>query len=128
VEADLALTGRVIGAEEALGHGIVSRVVEAEELDAVALEVAEGIAKRSSLAVRMAEACWGRWPPRKWSTACTKSSCRSRCCSGRRTTLCSRPHAEGRDPEFRGPSRLPNVPRPPRSHFVPHVVRFVSRR
>ncbi|MFN2590579.1 MAG: enoyl-CoA hydratase/isomerase family protein [Actinomycetota bacterium] len=54
VAADLALTGRVIDAPEALRHGIVSRVVADEELDSVALEVAEEIASRSPLAVRFA--------------------------------------------------------------------------
>jgi enoyl-CoA hydratase/carnithine racemase len=52
--ADLALTGRIIDAEEALRHGIVSRVVATEELDTVALEIAAEIASRSPLAVRMA--------------------------------------------------------------------------
>jgi enoyl-CoA hydratase/carnithine racemase len=52
--ADLALTGRVIDAEEALRHGIVSRVVPVDELDDVAMEVAREIATRSPLAVQMA--------------------------------------------------------------------------
>lgn len=52
--ADLALTGRVLPADEALRHGIVSRIVPLEELDATALEIARGIAERSLLAVRMA--------------------------------------------------------------------------
>lgn len=52
--ADLALTGRVMDAEEALRHGVVSRVVNPDELDDVVLEVARGIAERSPLAVRMA--------------------------------------------------------------------------
>lgn len=52
--ADLALTGRVMDAEEALRHGVVSRVVGPDELDDVVLEVAAGIAERSPLAVRMA--------------------------------------------------------------------------
>ncbi len=54
VASDLALTGRVIGAEEALRHGIVSRVVPTEELDARVLEVAHTIAGRSPVAVRLA--------------------------------------------------------------------------
>ena len=52
--ADLALTGRVLDAGEALQHGLVSRVVPAEELDASALEIAHAIASRSPLAVRFA--------------------------------------------------------------------------
>jgi enoyl-CoA hydratase/carnithine racemase len=59
VAGELALTGRIIDAEEALRHGIVSRVVASEELDAVALEVAGGIAERSPLAVKMARGVLG---------------------------------------------------------------------
>ncbi len=51
--ADLALTGRVMDAQEALRHGVVSRVVSIDELDEAALEIARGIAERSPLAVRM---------------------------------------------------------------------------
>jgi enoyl-CoA hydratase/carnithine racemase len=52
--ADLVLTGRILSAEEALSHGIVSRVVAAERVDAEALELAQEIAKRPPLAVKMA--------------------------------------------------------------------------
>jgi enoyl-CoA hydratase/carnithine racemase len=52
--ADLALTGRVMDAEEALRHGVVSRVVPLEQLDDAVLEVARGIAERSPLAVQLA--------------------------------------------------------------------------
>ena len=51
--ADLALTGRVMDAEEALRHGIVSRVIPDDELDATCLEIAHGIARRSAFAVKM---------------------------------------------------------------------------
>jgi enoyl-CoA hydratase/carnithine racemase len=54
IAADLALTGRVMDAEEALRHGVVSRVVPPDELDDAALEMARLIAGRSPLAVRMA--------------------------------------------------------------------------
>lgn len=54
VASDLALTGRVLGAEEALRHGIVSRVVEPGDLDAEVLGIAQEIASRPSLAVRLA--------------------------------------------------------------------------
>jgi len=58
--ADLALTGRVLTAEEALTHGVVSRVVELEELDNAALTLAKEIAERSPLAVRMTREVLGR--------------------------------------------------------------------
>jgi enoyl-CoA hydratase/carnithine racemase len=51
--ADLALTGRVMDAEEALRHGIVSRVVPDDELDEVALEIARGIARAPAFTVKM---------------------------------------------------------------------------
>ncbi|MGZ4190798.1 MAG: enoyl-CoA hydratase/isomerase family protein [Actinomycetota bacterium] len=52
--ADLALTGRIIDAQEALQHGLVSRVVPLEQLDDTVMEVAREIAKRSPLAVKFA--------------------------------------------------------------------------
>ena len=55
VAADMALTGRVMTAEEALGHGIVSRLVHDEaELDAVTLAMAETIASAPAFTVKMA--------------------------------------------------------------------------
>jgi enoyl-CoA hydratase/carnithine racemase len=50
--SDLVLTGRVLDAEEALRHGIVSRIVPRDELDDHALEVARAIAQLPPLAVR----------------------------------------------------------------------------
>ena len=55
VAADLALTGRVMTAEEAYGHGVVSRLVADEaELDTVALSMAETIAAAPAFTVKMA--------------------------------------------------------------------------
>jgi enoyl-CoA hydratase/carnithine racemase len=51
--ADLALTGRPMDAEEALRHGIVSRVVAEEELDDTVLEIARTIAKAPPFTVKM---------------------------------------------------------------------------
>jgi enoyl-CoA hydratase len=53
--ADLALTGRVLTAEEALRHGIVSRVVEPDKLDDEVMSVAQEIARRSPLAVKFSK-------------------------------------------------------------------------
>jgi enoyl-CoA hydratase/carnithine racemase len=52
--SDLVLTGRVMGAEEALSHGVVSRVVPESELDDVTREIAEAIASRPTVSVKMA--------------------------------------------------------------------------
>jgi len=51
--ADLALTGPVLGAEEALRHGIVSRVVADDELDEAALVLAREIAAMPAFTVKM---------------------------------------------------------------------------
>ncbi len=53
--ADLALTGRVMTAEEALGHGVVSRLVADDaELDAVTMQIADKIAAAPAFTVKMA--------------------------------------------------------------------------
>jgi enoyl-CoA hydratase/carnithine racemase len=51
--ADLALTGRVMDAEEALRHGVVSRVVPDDKLDETVLEAARAIARLSPFTVKM---------------------------------------------------------------------------
>lgn len=56
IATDMALTSRVMTAEEALRHGVVSRVVPAAELDATVMEVAQAIASRPPLAVKFARA------------------------------------------------------------------------
>jgi enoyl-CoA hydratase/carnithine racemase len=57
---DLALTGRVMDAQEALRHGVVSRVVPDAELDATCLEVARAIAAMPAFAVKMFRRTLGR--------------------------------------------------------------------
>ncbi len=54
VVSDMVLTGRILSADEALSHGIVSRVVPADELDATAREMAEQIATSPAVTVKMA--------------------------------------------------------------------------
>jgi enoyl-CoA hydratase/carnithine racemase len=54
VASDLVLTGRAMQADEAYAHGIVSRVVPADELDATAREMAEKIAAAPQVTVKMA--------------------------------------------------------------------------
>jgi enoyl-CoA hydratase len=50
--SELMLTGRLIGAQEALEHGLVNAVVEPDELEERAQALAEEIAVRAPLAVR----------------------------------------------------------------------------
>jgi enoyl-CoA hydratase/carnithine racemase len=52
--SDMVLTGRVLSADEALAHGIVSRVVPEAELDATVREMAEQIASSPAVTVKMA--------------------------------------------------------------------------
>src|SRR5437867_2490751 len=50
--AELVLTGRLIDAQEALDHGLVSAIVEPDELENAARALAEEIAARAPLAVQ----------------------------------------------------------------------------
>jgi enoyl-CoA hydratase/carnithine racemase len=50
----MVLTGRVLSADEALTHGIVSRLVPAADLDTVVREMAEQIASAPAVTVKMA--------------------------------------------------------------------------
>ena len=52
--SDMVLTGRRLSADEALTHGIVSRVVPRDELDATALEMARKIAAAPAVTVKLA--------------------------------------------------------------------------
>lgn len=54
VVSDMVLTGRVMEAEEALHHGVVSRVVAPEVLDDTVREMAEQIAAAPVVTVKMA--------------------------------------------------------------------------
>ncbi len=54
VAGDMVLTGRAMQAEEALGHGVVSRVVAHERLDDTAHEMATTIAVAPTATVKMA--------------------------------------------------------------------------
>jgi len=57
---DLALTGRIVGAEEALAIGLVSRVVPVGDLEAVATETAETLAAGAPLAQRFVKVALDR--------------------------------------------------------------------
>lgn len=52
--SDMVLTGRVLTADEALSHGIVSRLVEPDELDTTAMDMARKIAAAPAATVKMA--------------------------------------------------------------------------
>jgi enoyl-CoA hydratase/carnithine racemase len=101
--ADMALTGRVIGAEEALQHGIVSRVVAPEELDREAMAVAQEIARRSPLAVKFSRAVLSSLATREVEGSMHEEML------GQTVLFASEDYkelkaarAEGREPKFRG--------------------------
>lgn len=52
---DVCLAGRFLTADEALHYGLVSRVVEPEEIEKAALEIAETIANKPMVATMMAK-------------------------------------------------------------------------
>lgn len=52
--SDMVLSGRILTAEEALAHGVVSRVVPEDELDATVREIAEQVAASPAVTVKMA--------------------------------------------------------------------------
>ncbi len=54
VASDMVLTGRRLDAQEALTYGVVSRVVPNDQLDAVAMEMAQKIAASPTITVKMA--------------------------------------------------------------------------
>jgi enoyl-CoA hydratase/carnithine racemase len=54
IASDMVLTGRVLSAAEALTHGIVSRVVAADDLDSTVREIAEQIAASPAVTIKMA--------------------------------------------------------------------------
>lgn len=54
VVSDMVLTGRILSAEEALAHGIISRIVPEAELDSTVREMAEQIAAAPAVTVKMA--------------------------------------------------------------------------
>ncbi len=52
--SDMVLTGRIVTADEALAHGIVSRVVPRQDLDTEARAMAEAIAAAPAVTVKLA--------------------------------------------------------------------------
>jgi enoyl-CoA hydratase/carnithine racemase len=55
VVSDLVLTGRTMYADEALRHGVVSRVIPGEDVDKTAREMAEHIVSLPAVAVKLAK-------------------------------------------------------------------------
>lgn len=103
IVSDLVLTGRPMDAAEALRHGVVSRIVAAEELDATARAMAEQIAAAPTLTVKTARRVIGRLSRPEVASSMEDELIyqtflhRSDDAAERRAAL-----AEGRDPRYRG--------------------------
>lgn len=69
VVSDMVLTSRILTAEEALAHGVVSRLVPGEELDTVVREMAEQIAAAPAVTVKMARAVIRHLAEPQWRTS-----------------------------------------------------------
>jgi enoyl-CoA hydratase/carnithine racemase len=103
VVSDLVLTGRPMDAAEALGHGIVSRVVPAAELDATVREMAERIAAAPAVTVKVARRVIGHLAEPEVRSSMAEELIgqtfisRSDDAAERRAAL-----AEGREPRYTG--------------------------
>lgn len=103
VVSDLVLTGRVMPAEEALAHGIVSRIVAADELDDVVREAAEQIAKAPAVTVKLArEVIRHLAQPQIRSSMADEMTYQTAINKSDDFAELRAAHADGRDPRFTG--------------------------
>ena len=100
--ADMALTGRVMTADEALRHGVVSRVVPDAKLEETALEIARQIASAPAFTVQMFRRTLGRLANPAVTTSLAEEALTQS------MVFASRDYAEGRaaraakrDPKYR---------------------------
>jgi len=100
--ADLALTGRVMDAQEALRHGVVSRVVPEAELDETALEIARKIAEAPAFTVQMFRRTLGRMAnPLVTSSLAEEALAQSMVFASRDYAEMKAARAEKREPRYR---------------------------
>lgn len=101
--SDMVLTGRTLSAQEALAHGIVSRIVEADALDATAREMAEKIAASPTATVKMARSIIGHLGRPEIRTSMAEELIGQTYLSRSDDTAERRAAAaEGRDPHYTG--------------------------
>lgn len=101
--ADLALTGRAMDAEEALRHGVVSRVVPDEQLDETAMTICREIAANPPFAVKMFRRTLSRIAnPLVQRTMQEESMGMTAIYETADYAEMKAARAEGRDPEYRG--------------------------
>ena len=103
VAADMVLTGRIMGADEALAHGVVSRLVPPKRLDDEVREMAEVIAAAPAVTVRIARRVLGHLSEPEMRSSMAEQMigqtfvARSDDMAERRDA-----RAEGRPPQYRG--------------------------
>lgn len=103
VVTDLALTGRVMDAAEALRHGVVSRVVPDDALDDTAMSVCREIAANPPFAVKMFRRTLGRVAhPLAQRTMQEESLSMTAIYETSDYEEMKAARAEGRTPEYRG--------------------------
>jgi len=100
--ADLALTGRPMDAQEALRHGVVSRVVPDADLDETALEMARQIAAAPAFTVQMFRRTLGRMAnPLAQSSLAEEALTQSLVFASRDYAELKAARAEKREPRYR---------------------------
>jgi enoyl-CoA hydratase/carnithine racemase len=103
VVSDMVLTGRAMDAAEALGHGIVSRVVPRDTLDATVREMAETIASRPAATIKMARRIIGHLAEPQLRTAMAEELIAQTFINGSHDYAEMRAaKADGRDPVYTG--------------------------
>jgi enoyl-CoA hydratase/carnithine racemase len=101
--ADLALTGRILDAQEALRHGIVSRVVPDDQLDATCMEIAHAIAKAPAFTVKMFQRTLRRLAnPVVQASIQEEALTQSMVFASRDYAEMKAARSESREPEYRG--------------------------
>ncbi len=101
--ADLALTGRAMDAEEALRHGVVSRVVPDADLEQASLSLCREIAAQPPFAVKMFRRTLSRMAdPLVQRTMQEESLGMTAIYETADYAEMKQARAEGRDPRFRG--------------------------
>jgi len=103
IAADMCLTGRVMEAEEALRHGIVSRVVPEAQLDDTVMEIAQTIAKAPPFTVKMFRRTFTRLVnPDVRASLQEESVAQSMVFASEDYAEMKAARAEGREPRYRG--------------------------
>ena len=101
--ADLALTGRILDAEEALRHGVVSRVVPDAQLDETVMEMAQAIAAAPPFTVKMFLRSFRRMVnPMVRASLAEESMAQSMLFASEDYAEFKAARAEGREPRYRG--------------------------